>query len=139
MVFSIKKLKKCRPSIIGAYASVTFLDVQPRKLQNLIQNKNNTNYAFKRNMQDKPIKKMLIAPRPSLMLIRVLVMLVRRRGTAELIAAVLAVPRAVTDGAYAHTGACELTHELARRAAHLVPAHLRLLVLSVCAQPEHNA
>ncbi len=60
------------------------------------------------------------------------VLLGRGGGAAELIAAVLAVPVAVAHGPDGDAGAGELAHVLARAAPHLVPAHLRLLVLSLC-------
>jgi hypothetical protein len=60
------------------------------------------------------------------------VLLSRGGSAAELVAAVLAVPPAVAHGPYGDAGAGELAHVLARAAPHLVPAHLRLLVLALC-------
>ncbi len=60
------------------------------------------------------------------------VLLSRGCGAAELVAAVLAVPVAVAHGPDGDAGAGELAHVLARAAPHLVPAHLRLLVLALC-------
>ncbi len=60
------------------------------------------------------------------------VLLSRGSGATELVAAVLAVPVAVAHGPDGDAGAGELAHVLARAAPHLVPAHLRLLVLALC-------